>query len=120
MALPPEQMRSAVDAERARVRVGFPWWLRPFLMSDVIAITLGHWIFVSRKAIDRSEEYICGLLRHELVHVKQVNRHGFLKFVFLYLAEFFRHFLRERSINRAYHRISFEIEAEAAEKAEGL
>lgn len=109
---------SAIHDSRARVRVGYPWWLRPWLARDVIAITLGRRIYLSGKAVARSSAYLERLLRHELAHVRQVNRHGLIVFLVRYIAEFVRLFLRERSIHEAYRRISFEVEARAAE--EGL
>ncbi|HKR66910.1 MAG TPA: DUF4157 domain-containing protein [Thermoanaerobaculia bacterium] len=115
MDLSPSLLDSIADA-RAKVRVGFRWWLRPFLQRDVIAITLGRTIHVSEATSARPRERIEALLRHELAHVRQINRHGLLGFYARYLAEFARHLWRVRSINRAYAMISFEIEALAAEK----
>src|SRR5687768_18137467 len=99
----PAPVASAVEAAisdaRARVRVGYPWWLRPFLARDVIAITLGRRIYLSGKATARSSDYLARLLRHELAHVRQVNRHGLIPFLVRYVAEFTRLLIRERSIN---------------------
>ena len=105
---------------RARVRVGFPWWLRPWISRDVAAITLGRTIYLSREAGQRTGKAMAKLLRHELVHVEQVNRLGLVVFLWRYVTEFLRHLWRERSVSRAYRRISFEIEAEAAEEAEAV
>jgi len=105
------------DAD-ANIRVGYPWWLRPWLARDVIAITLGRTIYLSTLAAQRSRESLEPLIRHELAHVRQVNRYGFLGFLARYGAEFLRHFVRVRSLNRAYSMISFEIEAMAAEREE--
>ena len=109
-------IEQAIAEARARVRVGYPWWLRPFMARSVIGITLGRRIDLSANIERRSEDYVSRLLRHELVHVAQVNRLGLLRFLILYVAEFLRHFWRVRSIHRAYHLISFEIEAYAAEQ----
>ena len=92
----------------ARVRVGYPWWLRPWLFRDVAAITLGRTIYM-RKHSER-------LLRHELVHVRQVNTHGLFLFLWRYGTEFLGHLRRERNVTRAYRRISFEVEAWAEEE----
>ena len=100
----------------ARVRVGYPWWLRPWLMRGVIAITLGRRIYVSHRAATRGSESLGRLLRHELVHVRQMNQHGMVVFAWRYLAEFFRHWRRERNVSRAYRAISFEVEAWAEEE----
>lgn len=107
-------VNAIVDA-RAKVRHGYPWWLKPWLMGDVVAITLGRRIYLSAGVKHSSIER---LLRHELAHVCQINRHGLLGFYCRYLAEFARHFFKVRSINRAYAMISFEQEAAAAERAQ--
>ena len=110
--------QSAIEEARARVRVGYPWWLRPFLFRDVAAITLSRRIFVSADLEECAEEEIDRLMRHELAHVRQVVRIGFVTFVMRYGLEFVMHFWRERSVFRAYRLISFEIEARAAEEAD--
>jgi hypothetical protein len=56
------------------------------------------------------------LLRHELAHVRQIERLGLVRFYVLYVAEFVRHLRRVRSVGKAYSLISFEIEATAAEE----
>ena len=111
MQLPPALL--AVIAEsQAKVRVGYPWWLRPFLMRDVIAITLGRRIYVREAMASASFER---LIKHELAHVRQVHRLGLIRFLWRYLTEFARHWLRLRNASAAYVVISFEIEARAAE-----
>jgi hypothetical protein len=109
----PERLIAPVADARAQVRVGYPWWLRPFLAADVIAITLGRRIFLRDALTGPALEK---LLRHELAHVRQVNRHGVVGFLVRYAWEFVRHWLRERDVQRAYRRISFEVEAWAAEE----
>ena len=105
----------AIAESRAKVRVGYRWWLRPWLARDVIAITLGRTIHISPRVAERAGDRIEALLRHELAHVRQINRHGLIGFYARYIAEFLRHLWRVRSVNRAYALISFEIEACAAE-----
>lgn len=119
MNLSPALTDAIADA-RAKVRVGYRWWLRPFLARDVIAITLGRTIHVSPRAAAGARERVEALLRHELAHIRQINRYGVIGFYARYVAEFLRHLWRVRSVNRAYMLISFEIEAYAAEReAEG-
>jgi hypothetical protein len=93
--------------------VGYPWWLRPFLMRGVWAITLGRRVYIKAGLPEVSMER---LLRHELAHVRQVERLGVLRFYWLYVLEFLRHWRAVRSVSRAYSMISFEIEAVAAEE----
>jgi hypothetical protein len=116
----PEEVLAAVadyvDAARAKVRVGYPWWLRPFLQKGVVAITLGRRIYLAEAMSARPPAALARLLRHELTHVKQVNRLTLPLFLILYLAEFLRNLWRYRSAAVAYRRISFEEEAWAAEE----
>ncbi|HYI08951.1 MAG TPA: hypothetical protein VEK57_07750 [Thermoanaerobaculia bacterium] len=111
----PEAIEEAITSARARLRIGYPWWLRPLLLRDVAAITLGRCIYVRHDIRPASLER---LLRHELAHIRQIERHGLFGFYWRYLAEFGGHLWRERSVSRAYRLISFEVEAAAAE--EGL
>jgi hypothetical protein len=108
-------LADAISAAKARIHVGYPRWLRPWLARDVVAITLGRTIYVSSRAAERALDRLEPLIRHELAHVRQVNRHGLLLFLGRYVAEFLRHLWRVRSVSRAYAMISFEIEAVAAE-----
>ncbi|HEU4887378.1 MAG TPA: DUF4157 domain-containing protein [Thermoanaerobaculia bacterium] len=105
-------MEDAIADTRAKVCMSYPWWLRPWLMRDVVGITLGRRIYLNGKAAPATLER---LLRHELVHVRQINRLGLFVFYWRYVSEFARHFWHVRSIGRAYALISFEREACAAE-----
>lgn len=111
-----EAIAEGLASARARVRVGYPWWLRPWLARDVIGITIGRRIYLSGAILRRSDEYVTRLMRHELAHVAQVNRHGLLRFLWLYVTEFLRHYWRVRSFSRAYRMVSFEVEAASAEQ----
>jgi Domain of unknown function (DUF4157) len=111
----PRAIEDAIADARARVRMGYPWWLRPWLMRDVAGITLGRRIYLSGKAAPAAMER---LLRHELAHVRQINRLGLLVFYWRYVSEFGKHLWHVRSIHRAYALISFEREAAAAEHGE--
>ena len=109
--------RSSFIAHRSRavVIVGYPFWLRPFLARDVIAITLGRRIYLRERLEGTAFER---LLRHEMAHVAQVERLGLAVFLWRYVAEFARNWVRLRSVAAAYAAISFEIEARAAEEAD--
>ena len=108
------RLLAAVEESRAKVRIGYPWWLSPFVAKDVIAITLGRRIYVRAEMAGAAFER---LMLHELVHVRQVQELGLLRFLWRYLIEFFRHLRRLRSVSAAYHSISFEIEAREAEES---
>jgi hypothetical protein len=105
-------LETALADARAIVTHGYPWWLRPFLMNGVVAITLGRRIYL---AGDVTAEQLDRFLRHELVHVQQIRRHGLLRFYARYAAEYIGHRRRGLSSGEAYRRISFEREALAAE-----
>jgi hypothetical protein len=113
---PPAGLADAVNSAKARVSVGYPWWLRPWLAHDVIAITLGRRIYLSAKTAAMKEASLERLLRHELAHVRQVERLGLIIFLWRYVTEFIGHLRKERSFQRAYSLISFEIEAVEAEQ----
>jgi hypothetical protein len=107
-----EELDAAIADGRAIVRRRFPFWLRPFLFRNVIAITLGRRIYFSPHA---SEEAVEALLRHELTHVRQIGRLGIARFYWRYAFEFVGNLLRGMSPDAAYRDISFEREAFAAE-----
>ena len=111
MQLPPALL-TVIDESKAKVCVGYPWWLRPFLMRGVIAITLGRRIYVREAMASASFER---LMKHELAHVRQVHRLGLFRFLWQYFSEYARHWMRLRNGHAAYEAISFEIEACAAE-----
>ena len=81
-------------------------WLRvlgPLVLPDWLAITIGRRIFAWRNLDDLE-------LAHELAHVEQWARHGFL-FPLIYLADSLR---VRRSGKRWYHDNRFEREAREA------
>src|SRR5256885_7061012 len=106
---------SAVRTAEAKLRYGFPFWMRPFLYRGVIALTLGRTIYVATDAVD-----IDRLIRHELAHVKQVARLGLLRFLFRYVGEYVGNRRRGLQASEAYRRISFEEEAFAEAKEESV
>lgn len=76
------------------------------LKSKNAAIVLGktiHIYGVSTLDFLSSDTWV----RHELKHVEQFARHGFLKFILLYLVE---------SLRKGYYQNRFEAEARQAEK----
>lgn len=110
-------LEMAIAKSKARLRLGFPWWLRMITSRGVIGITIGRRIFlVANIHTDRIER----LLLHELEHVRQVNRLGLLKFYSLYLREYVANRRDGMSAAEAYVQISFEREATAAEEEAGM
>jgi hypothetical protein len=107
-----ESTLAQITAARAKLRP-IPRWLRPFLSRGVIAITLGRRIYIAATV---AEDELEALVRHELVHVAQIGRLGLIRFYWRYVNEYIT--LRRRGLPpaEAYRRISFEVEAFAAEK----
>lgn len=75
------------------------------LESDTMAMVLGKTIHLhnsTKQDFLRNKKWV----RHEVAHVKQYLRLGFLRFIFLYLLETF---------NKGYKYNSFEIDARKME-----
>lgn len=100
--------------DNVRLRVGYPRWLRLLLMRNVAAFTFGRRIWIARETAGAELE---ALLRHELVHVRQMEEHGVIGFVARYLREYLANRFRRMGHEAAYRAISFEREAFAAERA---
>jgi len=94
----------------AIIRIGYPWWLRLFLHRRTVAITLGRCIYIA------AGQECDSLIRHELVHVRQMEELGLVRFIYRYVAEYLRHRCAGMSHEQAYRAISFEAEAFAAER----
>ena len=98
---------------RARIRHGYPWWLRPLLLRGVAGITLGRRIYLDSGISPLQSERF---LRHELTHVRQIARVGFVRFYWQYIAEYVQNRRKGMSSVDAYRNISFEREATEAEQ----
>ena len=59
------------------------------------------------------------LVRHEMKHVEQYQKHGFMGFLFIYINDYLKGRLQGLSDYDAYLNIPFEIEAREAEKEQG-
>src|SRR6266851_1252025 len=77
----PRVLQREVDDAHAIIRYRFPWWLRPFVLRDVAGITLGRRVYLECDDVTR-------VLRHELVHVRQIARLGVFRFYWSYLREY--------------------------------
>jgi hypothetical protein len=76
------------------------------LRVDSVALTLGNTIHLYRA----SREELLGndrWLRHELAHVEQFRKYGFIAFIGMYLAEW---------LKNGYYENKYEVEARAAEQ----
>lgn len=56
------------------------------------------------------------LLRHELIHQEQIDRHGVARFYFIYFRDYLANLRRLRNHNAAYRNIPFEREAYERER----
>lgn len=75
------------------------------LQSDNVAIVIGktiHLYNVSKEDFLKDEKWV----RHEMCHIRQFKKHGFLPFIFKYLWESWR---------RGYYQNKYETEARMAE-----
>jgi hypothetical protein len=78
------------------------------LKSENVAIVIGktiHLYHVSRQDFLNDDKWV----KHEMCHIDQFEKHGFLNFIFKYLAE---------SIKHGYYNNKYEIEARDAEETE--
>ncbi len=76
------------------------------LKSDTAAIVIGKTIHLHNTS---TENFLKDKrwLKHELCHVEQFKRHGFLPFILKYLFE---------SLKKGYYNNKYEVEAREAEK----
>jgi maleylpyruvate isomerase len=88
---------------------GYHLWVGGPVPKQAHAITLGTLIIVRRSAA--AAPSFSGLLRHELTHVDQWQRLGYMTFSARYLTEYFQGRRAGKSHHEAYLAISFEIEA---------
>lgn len=75
------------------------------LLRNYAAIVIGRWCYVKD---DRASEV---LIRHELIHQEQMDRHGIAMFYLIYLKDYLYHFIKLRNHDQAYQAIPFEREA---------
>ena len=51
------------------------------------------------------------MFQHEMVHQKQMDEYGVLKFYIIYLKDYFLNLVKYRNHDKAYFNIPFEVEA---------
>ena len=84
------------------------------LLRRYAAIVLGRRCFVKGREVSPR------LLRHELIHQEQMDRHGVVRFYVIYLKDYVRNLWVYRNHDQAYYNIPFELEAYARESDESL
>lgn len=96
-------------------RDGYRLWVGGPVPPGAVAITLGTLVIV-REGFEYSEE----LIRHELVHVRQWGRYGFVGFSIRYLGSYAKWRLCRKGHHGAYLRIPLEVEAEWESRRSGV
>ncbi|MEO5985288.1 MAG: DUF4157 domain-containing protein [Ferruginibacter sp.] len=76
------------------------------LRTQSVAIVIGKTIHLHNTTKEALLQNDCWL-KHELCHIRQFKRYGFIPFILKYLVE---------SIKKGYHLNKYEIEARRAEK----
>lgn len=111
-----------------KVSVKYEHWLPKFLGFG--AITLYPFILIKwpRPTFDDPEllQMVRVMVKHEMIHVKQIREQGFFKFYAKYVWDWVRNFFKGHTGKDAYYAIPAEIEAyhgqyedfSSAEKAE--
>jgi len=94
-------------------RDGYWLWTNGPVPVGSAAITIGRLVIARRDHISKR------LLRHELVHVRQFEQQGFVRFLLEYVANYLRWRLRGYPHRGAYRRIPHEIEAYWLERQHG-
>ncbi len=88
-------------------RDGYRLWIGGPVPKGADGFTIGSTVIV-RRGHEHSER----LIRHELVHVRQWRRYGFVGFACRYLGSYLVWRLRLKGHKGSYWRIPLEIEAE--------
>lgn len=106
----PQKCNSTIRIKYSHPAFGLP------LLRHYQAVCVGRtiWFKASPEAISPR------LLRHELTHQAQMDRHGRLVFYAIYLRDYVRNLWRFRQHDRAYSEIPFEIEAREGERDEQI
>ena len=81
------------------------------LRSRASGITLGDDVFVRSEFFDHEDTIPMRLLAHEVAHVAQFERDGFLGFLMRYVWDYAKGIARGLGDRRAYLEISYEREA---------
>lgn len=94
-------------------RVGpLPWWVQRMAVVPPIAVTFGSLVWVAPSWYAPETQAGIELIAHELAHVVQYRRYGYLGFTLRYGWGFLTNFLRGAGLAEAYENIPFEVEAQ--------
>ncbi|MGQ0849964.1 MAG: hypothetical protein ACT4OP_12810 [Actinomycetota bacterium] len=99
-----------IDFDRVAVRPAPSWLVRAW-RGDIAAMTTPWAIYVRRQALSGDAIRLAALLLHELVHVRQWQELGTVRFLRRYLADYWRGRRAGLGHDAAYRDIPFEREA---------
>jgi hypothetical protein len=89
-------------------RVKYRHWIFKFpFVGRYRGMVMGRTILFK----DDETEIAPALLRHEFVHLEQMDRHGVARFYLIYFSDYLANFWRLRDHDAAYRHIQFEREA---------
>ncbi|MGD9656395.1 MAG: hypothetical protein AB7U61_01945 [Methylocystis sp.] len=101
-------MQSRQTRPRQALRLRYRHWIFKLpLARNYRGMVVGRTILFKGDESDVSPT----LLRHELVHQEQIDRHGVARFYFIYLRDYLVNLYRLRDHDAAYRNIPFEREA---------
>jgi hypothetical protein len=98
------------DIDRVAIRTAPKWMVRTW-RGDVAAMTLPWAIYVRNDVLVGESSRLARLISHELVHVRQWQQLGIMRFLRLYLSDYLGGRREGLSHNQAYLAISLEMEA---------
>jgi hypothetical protein len=105
-------MQSRQDRPRRAPRLRYRHWIFKLpLARNYRGMVMGRTILFKGDESDVSPT----LLRHELIHQEQIDRHGMARFYLIYLRDYLINLWRLRDHDAAYRNIPFEREAFARE-----
>ena len=98
------------DIDRVAIRPA-PKWMARAWRGDVAAMTVPWAIYVRRDVLGGDSSRLARLVSHELVHVRQWQQLGTIRFLRVYLGDYFKGRRIGFGHNQAYLDISLEKEA---------
>src|SRR4051812_46454086 len=101
---------------RQQIRIRYRHWIfRLPIIGRYRGMVIGRTILFKHEKSDISPM----LLRHEMIHQEQIDRHGIARFYLVYFQDYFANLWRLRNHDAAYRNIRFEREAYERERESG-
>lgn len=83
------------------------WLFKLPLLCNYDAIVIGRVALFKQSKSEVSDT----LIHHEMIHQKQMDKHGVFKFYVIYFKDFLVQLVKYRNWDEAYYNIPFEVEA---------